>query len=133
MTNEVCNDSGNIFNKAYAAKLYEFSNDHKDPKDYDELLVKYNNMLKEITGDDPGWMPYTCLDPITALSVLNRDWDDNNRKKICEKLENIFGHIETIPDSFASIPKANNQNSACIWGSKKPDSNLDGKLIKEYQ
>lgn len=78
---KISNDSGNVFNKAYATKLYEYSNDHNTSEDYDELLAKYNNMLKEITGKIPGWMPYVCLDPITALSVLNRgySWDTLSR------------------------------------------------------
>ena len=133
VNNKTSNDSGTRFNKAYAAKLYEYSNDHKTSKDYDDLLAKYNNMLNEIRGENPGWMPYTCLDPITALSVLNRGWKWKTRIEICQKLEDIFGQIGPRPNSFTSIPLANNQNTACIYGSKKPDSDPDGKEEEKYR
>lgn len=90
-------------------------------------------MLKEISGEIPGWMPYVCLDPITALSVLNRGYSWDTRFKICGCLNKIFKDLTQKPDSFASIPVANNQNTACIYGSKKPDSDPDGKEEEKYR
>ena len=135
VNNKTSNDSGTRFNKAYAAELYEYSNDHETSKDYDELLAKYKHMIKEITKKEPGWMPYVCLDPITALSVLNRGYSWNLRFMICDSLKNIFEGLVQVqkPDSFTSIPLANNQNTACIYGSKKPDSDPNGKEEEKYR
>lgn len=48
-------------------------------------------------------------------------------------MNEIFGNFAQIPNSLTSIPVANKQNTAFIFGSKKPDSDPDGKLEEKYR
>ncbi len=121
------NDSGTLFNKAYAKRIYEFDGD------YDNLRNDLVNLLKESNGKDQSWMPDYCMDPFTCLTIPNRDYSWESRIDICRRLKDYWKIDAEVPDSFISIPVANNMNSVFASGSSKLPDDQDGAAEAEYR
>ena len=121
------NDSGTLFNKAYAKRIYEFDGD------YDNLRNDLVNLLKESNGKDQSWMPDYCMDPFTCLTIPNRDYSWESRIDICRRLKDYWKIDAEVPDSFISIPVANNMNSVFANGSSKLPDDQDGAAEAEYR
>ena len=124
---DASNKSGVLFNKAYARRLFYFDGDR------DRLRDDLVEMLKRTNGNDQSWMPYCCMDPFTCITIPNRGYSRDKRIEICRKLKEYWSIEAEVPDSFASIPVANNMNSAFAWESHLPDDDPDGSIEAGYR
>lgn len=121
------NDSGCLFNMAYAKKLSVFDGNKE------QLLKDLKGIVRDTFSIDANWMPDFVMDPFTCLAMINRQITDSNRIKLCKEMKDYWEIDAVVPSSFRSIPVANNQNTIFCWGSRISNGEPSDKIEERYR